>query len=361
MAGGYAYWRAESVLNKISVKGENVVSIVQAGLNTGEKVKGEDEDRINVLLLGVLGANHPGGGLNTDTIMVVSIQPKSNKMSMVSLPRDLWVVDPGKDTKSKINAVYVYGEEKAPGQGIADMEKVISDIAGLPIHYTVLVSTGGFAQLVDTLGGIEVSLAENFDESAQFEDIKVCDSSVYTIPTGKFEIKKSKKNKIIAQYPLCKNSNPECGGDFHLPSGKNNLNGQQALCFVRSRYLTSDFERAKRQQLILQQIKQKAVQLNIADFGKVNAILDNLGSNVRTDMQLWEMRRLFDLYKGMQNPKIYQRVLEDSKAGLLYSPDKSPETGYILLPIGDNYDKIRNLFQNIFNSKDQQADIKPKI
>jgi LCP family protein required for cell wall assembly len=354
------FWKVEKTLNKISVKGESVGSLVQAGLPNQSQLKGESEDRINILLLGILGANHQGGGLNTDSIMVVSIKPKAGKLSVVSIPRDLWVTDPGKETKSKLNAVYVYGQEKGAGQGISDVENMIGQITGLSIDYTAIVSTDGFKQLVDIVGGVEVDLPKPFDEGAQFADVNVCDAGNYNVPTGEFQIKK-KRGRVVAQYPLCKNSNPECGGDFHLPAGKNILTGQQSLCFVRSRYLTSDFERAKRQQLVLQQLKQKIVQIGFDEFGKVNSILDTLGDNVQTDMQLWEMRRLLDLYNGMKNPKIYQRVLEDSKEGLLYAPDPTPETGYILLPRGDNYDQIRNLFQNVFNDTKGQSDIKPKI
>lgn len=354
------FWKVEMVMNKISTKGESVGSIVQATIPNQGQLKGEAYDRINVLLLGILGADHPGGGLNTDTIMVASIEPKENKISLVSIPRDLWVLDPGKDTKSKINSVYEYGEEKGPVKGIEDIKSKVSEITGLDIHYAAIVSTQGFAQLVDTLGGVDVTLSKAFDESAQFSDVNVCDDGVYTIPTGEMQQKKNKKGRVTAEYPLCKNANPECGGDFHLAAGKNTLGGQQALCFVRSRYQTSDFERSKRQQLILQQVKQKVTQLNIIDFAKVNSILDELGNNVQTDMQLWEMRRLFDLYKGMNDAKIYQRVLEDSNEGLLYSPEATPATGYILLPQGDNYDKIHELFANIFSEKNQ-SDIKPKI
>lgn len=354
------FWKIDILMNKISTKGETVGSIVQATIPSQQQIKGEAEDRINFLLLGVLGANHPGGGLNTDTIIVASVQPKANNVSMISIPRDLWVQDPGKETKSKINAVYELGEEKAPGQGLTDIKNKVSEITGLEIHYAAIVSTQGFVQVVDTLGGVNVNLTKSFDESSQFSDVNVCDPDVYTIPTGEIQKKKNKKGRVTAEYPLCKNKNPECGGDFHLPAGKNTLSGQQALCFARSRYETSDFERAKRQQLIIQQVKQKVFELNIIDFAKVNAILNNLGDNVQTDMQLWEMRRFFDIYRSMDSAKIFQHVLEDSKEGLLYAPEATPETGYVLLPRGDNYDKIKELFANIFISKNQ-SDIKPKI
>ncbi len=348
ISGAMAFWRVKNTLDKISVNGASLNNIVQASLDKQGSLKGENDDQINVLLLGILGANHPGGGLNTDTIMVASIKPKANKISLVSIPRDLWVMDPGRENKSKINAVYIYGEEKGAGQGISDMEKLVSEITGLTMHYTVIVSTEGFVQLVDTLGGVEVNLAKSFNESAQFVDIKVCDEETFTIPTGEFK-ERTKNKKVVSRYPLCKNKNPECGGNFSLPAGKNILNGEKALCFIRSRYLTSDFERAKRQQLVLQQLKQKSAQFGFGDFGKINAILSNLGDNVRTDMQLSEMRRLFELYKKMDNPKMYQRVLDDSKEGLLYAPDITAETGFVLLPRGDNYEKIQELFRGIFN------------
>ena len=139
------------------------------------------------------------------------------------------------------------------------------------------------------------------------------------------------------------------------------MDGIQALCFSRSRDTTSDFERAKRQQIILQKIEEKATSLGtLSDFSKVNGMLNALGNNVRSDMQAWEMKRLYDLYSAMKSPQKTQRVLEDSEEGMLYAPAQNQETGYILLPRGDNYDRIHQLFQNIFTMP-AQSDIAPKI
>jgi hypothetical protein len=77
------------------------------------------------------------------------------------------------------------------------------------------------------------------------------------------------------------------------------------------------------------------------------------------DMQLWEMRRFVDLYKGMSNPEVFQRVLENTEEGYLYSPEVSNGAGYILLPRGNNYDRIHEMFRNIFTMP-PQSDIKPK-
>jgi hypothetical protein len=97
----------------------------------------------------------------------------------------------------------------------------------------------------------------------------------------------------------------------------------------------------------------------LTDFGKLNGILNSLGDNVKSDLEPWEMKRFYDLYTGMQNPQVYQRVLENSDEGLLYNPPETKETGYILLPIGDNYDKIRDMAKNIFTLP-KQSDIQPK-
>ena len=141
-----------------------------------------------------------------------------------------------------------------------------------------------------------------------------------------------------------------------MPAGTQVLNGDKALCYARARKTSSDFARAKRQQYIIQQIKEKALSMGtLTDFSKVNAMLDSLGDNVKTDMQGWEMKRMFDLQQKMQNPQMTQFVLENSAEGLLYTPQSTPETGYILSPIGDNFDKIREKFKNIFGVPAQNA------
>ncbi|PIU80725.1 MAG: hypothetical protein COS71_01965, partial [Candidatus Moranbacteria bacterium CG06_land_8_20_14_3_00_40_12] len=152
----------------------------------------------------------------------------------------------------------------------------------------------------------------------------------------------------------------ECGGKFELSAGDIVLTGEQALCFSRSRFESNDFERAKRQQIILQKLKDRLLSVGtLTDFGKVNAMLDSLGDNVRTDLEVWEMKKFLDLYQSMVDIQIYQRVLENSEEGFLYNPKESNGAGYILLPNGDNYDRIHEMAANIFTLP-PQSDIKPK-
>jgi len=367
VVGGVVAFKTGYILNKVSTKGGLFTSLIHAVPGVGDTIKGEKDGRINILLLGMRPENDPAGGLLTDTMMVVSIKPSENKAAMISIPRDLYVQMPGTENRRKINEVYKYGLERGNQGGFEDVERVVGDITGMQIHYGVTINFKGFTDLVNAIGGIEVTLDKPFNESEQFNQEHVCDGDkggVFTTPTGKYEYKYHVRNdgtKYVAeQYPLCTNSSPECGGEFTLPAGTNKLDGEKALCYARSRYQTSDFERAKRQQIIIQKIKDKAVSVGtLTSFEKVNAILDALGDNVRTDMQAWEMKQAFSIYQKMQNLTIIQRVLEDSEEGLLYHPTESNGAGYILLPRGDNYDRIKNMFANIFTMSNQ-TDIKPK-
>lgn len=360
IVGGTLAWKTGSIVNKIS-EGGLFKSIVHSIPGVKDELEGEKDGRINVLLLGMRGENIAGGGLLADTIMVVSIKPQEKKVSMISVPRDLYVTVPGTSDQQKINAVHSYGEQKGKGQGLEDMKTSVGEVLGIPIQYAISINFEGFKQLIDAVGGIEITLKDSFAEPMQFNEAKVCDPNVFTIPTGKYELKKNEKGKIVAQYPLCTNPQTECGGNFSLPAGKQTLTGNQTLCFVRSRVTSSDFERAKRQQLVLQLFKNKLTSAGtLTDFGKINGILNALGDNVRSDIQAWEMKRLYDLYAGMPDFQIYQRVLEASEEGLLYHPEITDKAvGYILLPIGDNYNRIHEMANNIFTLP-AQSDIKPR-
>jgi LCP family protein required for cell wall assembly len=357
IGGGIFLWKTGNILNKISTGGI-IKSLAHNIPGVKNELKGQKDGQINILLLGMRGENMPGGGNLADTIILASLKPQDNKISMISIPRDLYVTVPETQDKQKINAVHHYGEQKGKGQGLADMKMIVSEITGLTVHYSASINFSGFKQLVDAIGGVEITLDKPFEEPLQFNEPHVCDGKVFTVPTGKYENKIAKKRneagkvikeKIVASYPLCTNPNTECGGDFKLPTGTQTLNGEQALCYARSRTTSSDFERAKRQQEIIKLVKNKMLSVGtLTDFKKISDILKSLGDNVRTDMQLWEMQELYGLYTQLSGAQIYQKVLDNGDSGLLYYPGESA-AGYILLPQGDNYDKIREMAKNIFN------------
>jgi LCP family protein required for cell wall assembly len=364
---GVAVFAVYKAVDKLAPNSNVFGSLVKNLPLVENKLKGEEEGRINIVLLGMRGKGVEGGGMLADTIMIASIKKQENpdgeptyKASMVSIPRDLYVTMPGTTTTTKINGVYHYGETAEDGGGMKAMQQVLEDITGQPMHYAVEVNFAGFKQIIDALGGVEVNLDEQFIEPVQFHEEKVCDGKnggVFTVKSGNFESKIDHRGKLVAQYPLCYNKTEECGGVFIVPAGVSILDGEKALCYARARATSSDFDRAKRQQEIIGKVKEKALSTGVlTDFNKVKGMFDAVSGNIDTDMELWEMQRFFDLYKKMgDNVDIIHKGLDNSEEGLLYSHE-GDERGYILMPRGDTYDQIREMFANIFNSdQGQQA------
>lgn len=324
LVGGAFAYRTGAVLSKTNGKSvfNNLLGVIPG---QSEEVKVEEDGRLNILLLGMRGENIPGGGLLADSIMLISLNTKENKMAMISIPRDLYVKVPGSDNRAKINAVHAYGEEKGKGQGLKAMEDIIGQVTGLKVNYAVSINFVGFKQLIDTVGGVPINLETPFYETHQFVEGK------------------------------------ECGIEFNLPKGANVLNGEMALCYARARDNTSDFDRSKRQQVILLALKEKLMSMGtLTDFGKVNEILNAIGDNVRTDLSSSEMKSLYEKYSSAKDTQPYRRVLENSEEGLLYHPEDSNGAGYILLPRAgeDNYSQIHEMCQNIYNLP-VQSDIDP--
>ncbi len=359
---GFALWFVNS-----KVPGGNVVSVITKKIpGTDDRLAGEAEGRINIAVMGMRGIGVAGGGLLADTIMVVSIIKNDTsgtvggdaevstspyKISLLSVPRDLLVMEPD-GSMGKINATFFKGERQKLGGGIEAMKNTLSNVVGAPIHYGVSVNFEGFSQIVDALGGVDVTLSEEFVEPLQFNEVHVCDGDkggVFKIPTGETQKKFKKNGQIAAEYPLCSNSAPECGGIFRVSAGESTLTGEEALCYVRSRMTSSDFDRSRRQQEIVAEIRKKVRNLNLlTDFAKLNDILNIVGDNVSYDLELWELEKLFGIYTDLGDEDTSQFVLEDSVAGLLHAPDDASldEYGYVLRPRGDSYDQIHQLFES---------------
>ncbi|MBD3244973.1 MAG: hypothetical protein GF335_03195 [Candidatus Moranbacteria bacterium] len=268
------------------------------------------DGQVNIVVAGMRGQNIPGGSLLADSIMVVAIRPQENRAALISIPRDLYVEIPGKNYSRKINEVYPIGEGEEEGGGLKLMKEAVSDVTGLPIHYGVATNFNALREIVDVLDGITVHLEKPFYEGEQFVE------------------------------------GQECGGEFSLPAGDVNLDGEEALCYSRARFASSDFDRARRQQQVLLAIKSKAISKGtLSDFGKVNEMISVVGNNIKTDMKMGEIEKLYDIFKKMENPEITRMVLDNSKDGLLYSGNNG---SYILLPKGDNFDRIHQQCRTIF-------------
>ncbi|KKT13755.1 MAG: Cell envelope-related transcriptional attenuator [Candidatus Falkowbacteria bacterium GW2011_GWF2_43_32] len=282
---------------------------------------GEDEDQINILLLGMGGEGHEGAYL-TDTIILASLKPSTKQVAMISLPRDL--VSPVNGWR-KINSINAYAEQKNQGSGGEATTRAISELLETPITYYVRVDFSGFAKIIDELGGIEVNVENTLDD--------------YTYP-------------IFGQE-----DNPNYYARFehlHIDKGVQNMDGSLALKYARSRHALSsegsDFARSRRQQLVLEAIKNKILSSKILLNPTIIAkLINEFNKNISTNLSAWEILRLWDLFKDINRDQIINKVLSDAPDGLLVA-GQGEDGAYILVPRSGNFAEIKNLVRNIFSA-----------
>lgn len=272
----------------------------------------KDEDRINTLLLGIRGENDPESGVLTDGIMIISFKKSTGQIALISIPRDLYLQMPGEANYEKVNAAYFIGLEKYDN-GLDYAKKTIAYITGLYIDYAAAINFDAFKDIIELLGGVTIYLDEPFVENKQW---------------------------------LCDENRENCS-IFRLEAGEQTLDREIALLYVRSRFSSNDFDRARRQQQVLLALKDKILSLGIlADPLKISGILDILSKNIKTDVSPWEVPKLIEIAKTAQTDNITKKVFENSEGGLLYQTILNKI--YVLLPTQGNFSEIRETCQNIF-------------
>lgn len=292
------------------------VSIV-ANINSAELA--EKDGRTNILILG--SDERTVGSVTsvlTDTILVASIGRVEKDVVLISLPRDLWVKNPA-GYYSKINAVYTNG-------GGESMKEVISDVLGLPIHYYAVVNFEIFKETIDTLGGVDVDVANTFTD--------------YYYPIEGME-----NAPLEQRYET-----------ITFEAGRQVMDGETALKYVRSRkgdnQEGTDFARSARQQKVIMAIKDKAISLDtLVNPAKLASLYDTYKDNVDTDVTFSDIQNFYLLSQQIQFDKVKSIVLDDRSAaeegGLLYSPEETSLYGgaYVLLPKAGNFSQMHAYVQ----------------
>ena len=280
LTGGYVFWRGYANLHKV-FHGTSTVAALSTEKVAPELLNGEGDGRVNVLLLGIGGQNHPGGDL-TDTMIVLSVDPVNKTAATLSIPRDMWIKMPVSyfGAYQKINAAYSSAKyqylgkvdltntnEQAIEAGFHSVDQAVGDVLGININYHVLVDFQAFQQAVNSVNGVTV------DVKTQLYD-----------PTMAWE---NNNNPVLASV------------------GIQDMDGNQALNYARSRETSSDFARGKRQRQLLVALKDKVLTLGtLSSPTKITGLMDALGSNVNTDLSTQAASRLFDIMKGIPSDKI---------------------------------------------------------
>lgn len=280
-----------------------------------DAITGFDQDRINILLLGIAGAGHDGPEL-TDTIIIASLKPSTKEVAMLSIPRDLTVPMPGRGWR-KINHANPYGEIIERGSGPQYAADIISDIFDLEIHYYAKVDFKGFEELIDAIGGIDIHVDRAFTDHL----FPTEDDSYQTLT---FE------------------------------QGWQHMSGSRALKYTRSRHGNngegSDFARAARQQKVIKAVRDKLLSTaTILNPNRLNQLIQVFNRNVQTNISVMEMARLAKYLPDISNNNIRNHVLDDSPRGPLYPSNING--AYVLLPRKDDWSELRFLAANLFEEE----------
>lgn len=277
------------------------------------ELQGQENDRINILLLGIGGQGHEGPYL-TDTIILTSIQPSTGRAALLSIPRDLAIPYPD-GTWRRVNEAYSIGQTQMNEQGGEFAAKTIGTVLGIQIPYYAVVDFNGFKKVIDELGGVSVTIERSFTDRS----FPTLDEKVRTVS---------------------------------FSAGWQWLDGERALEFARSRHGDnnegSDFARSKRQQKVLLVIKDRILssQTLLNPF-TINSLASNLGNNLKTNVEPWEIITLYGLSDKINAERIVRASLDSAPGGFL--TEAIGENGaYLLQPKGGDFGQIQRLAQNIF-------------
>lgn len=286
----------------------------------GAPLKGESEGRVNILLLGRAGEKYPGRNL-TDTVMLLSLDTKAKRVGLLSLPRDLFAPIPASGFSTKINSLYQIGLNE--NRGVELLRGSIAEITGQDIHYYAMIDFDGFERMIDALGGIQVEVMRDIYDP---------------------------------RYPG-KNYSYET---FELKKGWQKLDGKTALKYARERHddPEGDFGRAKRQQQIMQAVRDKAWSLpTLLNPFALSGMLESLGESVTTDVAPEEISRFIELAETLDTKNIATVVIDAWKKESLLRVSHVESNGvraFILVPRSGTWEEIRDRAKHLFDADKEE-------
>jgi LCP family protein required for cell wall assembly len=319
------------------------------------QLKETKEKRVNLLLLGVGGGTHDGPNL-TDTIIFASIDPATKKVTLVSLPRDLWVPD----LNAKINTVYTFAEEKEQGTGLSVTKALISKMLGQQIDYAVKIDFEGFEKMIDMAGGLTLDVDNTFDDyeyPLSGKEADPCGLTEDTIASLSGQIA-SGSASVVESFP-CRYEH------LHFDQGTVTMDGETALKYVRSRHGTgregSDFARSKRQEKVITAFKEKMLAADtLLNPVKVVGIVNTLQGSIETDIKENEYDDFVKLAQKIKGAKVSSAIIDvgdqsEERFGILTNPPIGPEyhNQWVLSPrVGNgDYEEIQEYVGCFINGK----------
>ncbi|MBT9155950.1 MAG: putative transcriptional regulator YvhJ [Firmicutes bacterium] len=218
--------------------------------------------KVNVLVLGTDAGLLEGGkqgALRTDTMMVVSLDPVTYEVRVLSLPRDSRVSIPGRRHQDKINAAHAHG-------GIRLAVDTVERLLDIPLHFYVRLEHRGFRRLIDAIGGVDYYVEKNMFYEDPYQDLVI-----------------------------------------NLRRGQQILDGDKAEQYVRYRGSEGDMGRIARQQRFM--IAALRTMLRPANIMRVNSIVDIALSSVRTNIDAQAILKYLPLLGNISPEKVTMLTL----------------------------------------------------
>lgn len=248
----------------------------------------DGRERFTVLLMGW--DRRPGdstsGAYRTDTMMLISLDPVTRTIGVLSIPRDLYVTVPGYSQYQRVNAAYVLGELTRPGYGPELAMQTVQLNLGIRVHDYVVADFNTFITVVDAIGGIDVDVPQTINDP---------------------------------EYP-----DMHYGYDpFYITAGRHHLDGATALKYARTRHGSSDFRRAERQQQVLMAIRERVTSLDNLPQLVFNAgtIWASVQEGVLTGLEFDQILRLGWYAKDIPLENIHTGVIDEAYISFYTTPE----------------------------------------
>ena len=258
---------------------------------------------INILLLGSDDELTEDNFIRTDTMIVVSLNIETGTVSMLSLPRDLFVYIPH-GQMGRLNTAFGIGENLSwdPGRGFGLLRQTIFYNLGINVHYYARVNFTGFETVIDRLGGVDIAV------DCAYRDLYPTWSGEYRWRT--------------------------------LPVGLHTFDGFDALWYARTRKYTDDFDRGRRQQLLLRAMWRKARSEGL--IATIPRLWSELNDVVETDLPLDVLLRLLPHLVGLDLADVENVTFKKQYHTTEWITPKGSE---VLLP---NADAVAELMQDFY-------------
>ena len=303
-------------LGRVSLEGGGRLLDERAGQDVDIPTPPEQPElgeRVTVLLVGVDFA--PGRDHHlTDTMLVATLDPRTDRVAMISIPRDLYGVPlgDGRVYADKLNSLMARASADPatyPLGGPGSLKNAIGELLGTRIHYFAAIDMEGMRQLIDSVGGVDVVVERTINDTGYHDAV-----------TGR--------------------------RGFFIEAGPHHLDGETAMAYVRSRKAPgeSDFTRAERQQQVLTALAANLTAGNL--LVTLPGLLDTIRDNVATDIP---GRRISEIAAAGEDAALrnVERVVLTPDEGYVWVEPNSA-AGYVLHP---NLDAIHALGERIFGSR----------